>query len=253
MVSEEWVDWLLVTPVYPLRRGHDEYPPAEADRGRHFGFARFKVFPGGPGQLSLGVRAQREVDVDEIVALKAVGYWQPSEMMQRREREYGYGGQRRPPEEIAARRKQPPNPLPHPARLVWAGSDPVELSGVLAYLRAGQEWIQFRGWSYCRFECGIAPSALGDRDLTDGVWVWPEGLAHYVEMHSVRLPKEFIDHMRSQGWRVTAQPITRWVDRAATDRPNVDITFWIAWSRRIGLSAAERGGAADGRRDVGSS
>src|SRR5262249_16972741 len=24
--------WLLVTPVYPLRRGHDEYPTAAADR-----------------------------------------------------------------------------------------------------------------------------------------------------------------------------------------------------------------------------
>jgi len=37
MVSEEWGNWLLVTPVYPLRRGHDEYPTAEADRGRHSG------------------------------------------------------------------------------------------------------------------------------------------------------------------------------------------------------------------------
>src|SRR6266508_5980994 len=34
MVSEEWGYWLLVTPVYPLRRGHDEYPGAAPDRGR---------------------------------------------------------------------------------------------------------------------------------------------------------------------------------------------------------------------------
>jgi hypothetical protein len=31
MVSEERVDWLLVTPVYPLRRGHDEYPGDAVD------------------------------------------------------------------------------------------------------------------------------------------------------------------------------------------------------------------------------
>jgi hypothetical protein len=129
---------------------------------------------------------------------------------------------------------------------VWAGWDPAELPGVLAYLRAGQEWIQFHGWSYCRFGCGVAPSALGDRDLTDGVWVWPEGLAHYVETHSVRLPKEFIDHMRSQGWRVTAEPITRWVDRSEADRPQVEITFWIEWSRRMGASVpAEPDAGAD--------
>ena len=186
-------------------------------------------------EVNAVVRPQRDGDVEEIVALKAVGYWRPSEKMLQRELEYGYGGSRRAPKEIAARRELPPNPLPHPAWLVWAGWDPVELSGVLAYLRAGQEWIQFRGWSYCRFECGIAPSALGDRDLTDGVWVWPEGLAHYVEKHFVRLPDEFIDHVRSQGWRVTAQPITRWGDRAKTDRPKVDVTFWIEWSRRRSL------------------
>jgi hypothetical protein len=36
-------DWLLVTPVYPLRRGHDEYPVAAADGGREAGFAEQNV------------------------------------------------------------------------------------------------------------------------------------------------------------------------------------------------------------------
>ena len=172
-----------------------------------------------------------------IGSLKAVGYWRPSEETLRREWGRGYGGRPRALREIAARRGRQPNPLPDPAWLVWAGWNPTELPGVLAYLRAGQEWIRFRGWSYCRFACGIAPSALGDRDLTDGVWVWPEGLAHYVEAHSVRLPDEFIEYMRVQGWRAPAEPIARWVDRAAADRPGVDFSFWIEWSRRIGASA----------------
>src|SRR5437764_14062500 len=60
MVSEEWGDWLLVTPVYPLRRGHDEYPLAGADappchRGaRRFLSAQLSSRPfGGGGRVRL--------------------------------------------------------------------------------------------------------------------------------------------------------------------------------------------------------
>jgi hypothetical protein len=188
------------------------------------------------------VRPQRELDMGLIGALKAVGYWRPSEDMLQRELECGYGGKaRKIVSQMAARRKWRRHPLPNPACLVWAGWGPAELPGVLAYLRAGQEWIRFNGWSYCRFGCGIDPIALGDRDLTDGVWVWPEGLAHYVETHSVRLPDEFIDHMRSQGWRVPTESIIRWVELAAADRPEVDFTFWIAWSRRMAVSVPPSG------------
>ena len=38
---------------------------------------------------------------------------------------------------------------------------------------------------------------MGSRDLTDGIWVWPEGLAHYVDIHSVGLPEEFTKHALS--------------------------------------------------------
>jgi hypothetical protein len=173
-----------------------------------------------------------------MASLKAVGYWRPSERIVNHYRTHGYVGRRRTASEIAALPERPPSPLPSPAALVAPGWNQADLPSVLAYLRAGQEWIRFNGWSSCRFECGLAPSALGDRDLTDGVWLWPEGLAHYVEVHAVRLPDEFIDHMRSQGWRVSAEPIARWVDRAVADRPGVDFSFWIAWSCRMAASAS---------------
>lgn len=36
---------------------------------------------------------------------------------------------------------------------------------------------------------------MGTAEQTDGVYVWPEGLAHYVAEHNVRLPKEFVNHV----------------------------------------------------------
>jgi hypothetical protein len=36
---------------------------------------------------------------------------------------------------------------------------------------------------------------IGFDYVTDGTYVWPEGLVHYVEMHSVRLPSQVVDHI----------------------------------------------------------
>ena len=43
---------------------------------------------------------------------------------------------------------------------------------------------------------------MGSRDFSDGAWIWPEGLHHYVEIHSVRLPAEFINHIQSRDFQV---------------------------------------------------
>ncbi len=48
------------------------------------------------------------------------------------------------------------------------------------------------GPSMSRF-CG---EAVGSLELSDGVFIWPEGLAHYVEEHGVRLPARFVNHAR---------------------------------------------------------
>lgn len=65
------------------------------------------------------------------------------------------------------------------------------------------------GYSPCRL-CGLASN--GNLDLTDGTYIWPEGLAHYVLEHSVRLPDEFIHHVRAQ--------------QEMTDGVRVDETWW---------------------------
>lgn len=72
---------------------------------------------------------------------------------------------------------------------------------VTRYLQAGYlDSFEF-GYSYCRF--AGCPGAVfgGTREmgctaLTDGVYVWPEGLLHYVTQHNVRPPEAFIKHAK---------------------------------------------------------
>jgi hypothetical protein len=53
-------------------------------------------------------------------------------------------------------------------------------------------FVNARGLSPCRL-CG---QLNGSAEYTDGTYVWPEGLAHYVMEHDVRLPDEFVSHVR---------------------------------------------------------
>ncbi len=43
---------------------------------------------------------------------------------------------------------------------------------------------------------------MGCSDLSDGVWMWPRGLAHYVEKHNVKLPDAFVHTMRAHEWQI---------------------------------------------------
>lgn len=85
--------------------------------------------------------------------------------------------------------------LPDPRRLVDVTWDPHERALVVAYLKAGREANAFFGYSHCRFECGKQDRDLGCHDLTDDVYVWPEGYAHYIEDHGVRPPADFVAHV----------------------------------------------------------
>ena len=133
--------------------------------------------------------------------LKAIGYWQGDE-------EPG---------------------LPHPEHLVRDGWLPDERAKIIAYLDAGREYMAFMGYSFCRFKCGIDEAELGCRDLTDGEWVWPEGLAHYLENHDVILPAEFVDSMRARNWTVPANPV---IPDIETGQEFMDMSFWLEWSSR---------------------
>jgi hypothetical protein len=102
---------------------------------------------------------------------------------------------------------------------------------ILAYLRSGHGFEAYAGFSTCRFWlCPmLPPRPLGNWDLTDGQWLWPQGLAHYVEKHWVCLPDEFVDTMRSNSWQIPA-----WQELAmaqARGQP-YDLSVWVAWAGR---------------------
>jgi hypothetical protein len=116
--------------------------------------------------------------------------------------------------------------FPHPPRLIEAlGPMPAD-DRVLRYLRSGSIRATCMGSSYCRFGC---ESRQGSTCLTDGDWVWPAGLAHYVEVHQVPLPDEFLAAMQRNQWQV---PRPQWSLFAPRRKP-WDSIFWITWTARV--------------------
>jgi hypothetical protein len=102
----------------------------------------------------------------EPFALKQVGYWRDEE--------------------------DPRAPDPRKQTDLW---NEVERARVIKHLRRGKRHAGWMGYSWCRFECGIADSKMGSSDLTDGVWIWPEGFVHYVEKHNVKPDQKFVDYV----------------------------------------------------------
>lgn len=82
------------------------------------------------------------------------------------------------------------DPLPDPAAYVDPAWDEDERLAVASYLANGTIVAACMGFSTCRL-CGTRNGTL---EYTDGRFRWPEGLAHYVEDHNVRLPDEIVRH-----------------------------------------------------------
>lgn len=81
--------------------------------------------------------------------------------------------------------------LPQPQHHVDTTWDPAERDIVIAYIKKGLRGSTYRGFSRCRFcQC---PN--GSSDQTDGTYIWPSGFAHYLEVHHVKPPQKFIDHV----------------------------------------------------------
>src|SRR3954468_8163844 len=82
----------------------------------------------------------------------------------------------------------------HPSVLVTPGFYGEEKGRLVAYLKSGHLISAQLGYSFCRFEGGPPDREMGCRDLTDGTWLWPEGLWVYVDRYDVKLPEEFLTY-----------------------------------------------------------
>jgi hypothetical protein len=92
---------------------------------------------------------------------------------------------------------------PNPGSFVDPDWSHEERQEVLGHLRAGIALPWEQGpVEFCSF-CG---SVLVVQELTDGTYVWPTGLIHYVDAHAIRLPGLFVLHVkRSPALEVSRQ------------------------------------------------
>lgn len=112
---------------------------------------------------------------------------------------------------------------PDPLAFVDPHPDPVNQSRVSDYLRHGTVYVASAGFSPCRL-CG---GANGSTELTDGQhFVWPEGLAHYVDIHGLRLPDEVISLMEEPPAPV--DPVAFEHDLVETRRITIDDSWWCS-------------------------
>lgn len=89
------------------------------------------------------------------------------------------------------------------------------------YLKSGHELWAYRGYTYCLLECDHSEPFS---ELTDGSWVWPCDLSHYVAVHSVRLPDDFVSHAMKSTRLPEFDP--QW-----SESP-VDYDYWLKWSNQ---------------------
>lgn len=117
--------------------------------------------------------------------------------------------------------------LPHPIAN-QSRRDPPTRDAVRAHLQRGEVWMAFSGHSYCRL-CDCNDASMGSCDLTDGVWIWPQGLTHYLDTHDIELPATFLDHVAS-GSRIDERPLALLRELHAS----ISRERWLAWAREAG-------------------
>ena len=108
--------------------------------------------------------------------------------------------------------------MPDPRDLIDESWSNQERELVASYLEHGFRPWQFGGHSYCRL-CG---RVNGSAEFTDGVYLWPEGLAHYVREHSVKLPDEVLAHIRRRCDEVETLDVDREWSAEYTD----EVLLW---------------------------
>jgi hypothetical protein len=83
--------------------------------------------------------------------------------------------------------------LPWPGDFVDPTWDPRERDRVIAYVDGAPNVEHWMGYSFCRLGCD--EDDMGVSDKGDDKFIWPEGFGHYLRVHGVRPPEEFVRHV----------------------------------------------------------
>lgn len=158
--------------------------------GRYFGL--FDVL----GALGTRVRSVMRPRKPAVPILRLIGYWQapPFERVFAEPEDaqrFGPMPSAQRQQELYENYRREVQCWPDPKRFVDPTWSAGERSRVGRHLVRGALLTRYRGLSPCRF-CG---RHNGSAELTDGAYFWPEGLAHYVLAHGVRLPTVFVEHV----------------------------------------------------------
>jgi hypothetical protein len=104
---------------------------------------------------------------------------------------------------------------PKPTDFVDEEWDKAEKQVVINRLKSGYALpYPYAGKSWCRFNCG--ETEMGNHDMSDGIFLWPEGLLHYILHHAVRLPANVVEQM-------TTKPLVYYNFEGSF---SVDIDWW---------------------------
>jgi hypothetical protein len=151
--------------------------------------------------------------------LKLMGYWAPA--------------WHRPPDPYGADGLRWPD-IRRAVRADWRATERAQL---VAYLQSGHRCRGFLGESSCRFECRAVSGELGNRELTDGEWIWPEGLDHYVQRHGVMLPEEFVVSASARQWKIPpleqVPPALQYKNRTGVPLLKIVDSHWLEWAKRL--------------------
>lgn len=106
--------------------------------------------------------------------------------------------------------------LPSPSAFVESEWDMDERDLVCDYLGRGFVVRAYAGLSPCR----LCARVSGSLELSDGTYLWPEDLKHYVEDHDVRPPDEFCAHVFSsiEALETAGRDDSWWRGLASPDR-----------------------------------
>ncbi|WP_299158326.1 hypothetical protein [uncultured Tenacibaculum sp.] len=112
--------------------------------------------------------------------------------------------------------------LPDPANFIDLNWNTNEKNIVLQHLKKGKPIAQWMGTSWCRYRC--KENDMGASCLTDGKYIYPEKLSHYINKHNVRLPDTFIKHI------LNYKPLN-----ILADLNNYDVDYEL-WRKELGFN-----------------